>query len=487
MSVDPSVRLKADEAFSQARRRVFFGRILSFFTGHHQDSLLSFEQVRDKLRIRGQHYAGLQIIPLDKIAGSAGRYQEFNRAFLPTQDFIRERWKRVYEVAHSPEGFPAIDVYEIAGVYFVRDGHHRVSVLKELGATTVEATVTELDTPIPLSPDTDAVGLDLKEEYATFLEATGLDRLKPEQDIQFTLPGQYQKLYEHIAVHRHYVGLREQREVAHTEAVTRWYDEVYRPVAGLIREEQILEGFPHRTEADLYLWIIEHRHYLSERYGQDVPLEQAAVEFSREFRKGTARKQLEAGAAKVQESSRKTGKKAPVVAVFGSGSAAADHPVLAQAEQLGRELAEAGMKVMCGGYGGTMEAVSRGAHKAGGQVIGVTMDLFATRLEPNPWLDKEKREKDLFGRLKRLMKADAYVALQGGIGTLTEATLAWSLLQTGQIAPRPLILVGESWRRLLAAFEAETFMTQNDLVLATVVDTEAEALAILREALIPSP
>jgi hypothetical protein len=151
--LDLSVRFKADVAFSQARRRVFFQRILGFFTGHQPEHLLSFEQVRSKLKIRDQHYAGTQTIPIDKIVGTTGRYQEFNRAFLPTQDFIRDRWKHIYEVAHGQEGFPPIDVYKIGDVYFVRDGHHRVSVLKELGATTVEATVTELETPIPLSSD----------------------------------------------------------------------------------------------------------------------------------------------------------------------------------------------------------------------------------------------------------------------------------------------------------------------------------------------
>ena len=206
MTNDPVIRYRADGAFSQARRRVQFRQILKFFTRARADSLLSFDEVRAKLKIRGQHYEGLQTIPLDMVAGSVGRYQEFNRAFLPTQEFIRERWKRVYEVAHSPEGFPPIDVYQIGDVYFVRDGHHRVSVLKELGATTIEATVTVLDTPIPLSADVDETGLDLKAEYATFLQETRLDVLRPDQQIEFTLPGQYRKLYEHIAVHRHYLG-----------------------------------------------------------------------------------------------------------------------------------------------------------------------------------------------------------------------------------------------------------------------------------------
>jgi len=477
--MDASVKQQADHAFSQARRRAFFRRVLGFFTGHPEDTLLSFEQVRGKLKIRGQHYAGLQTIPMAEIAGSTGRYQEFNRAFLPTQEFIRERWKGVYQAAHAG-GFPPIDVYKIGDVYFVRDGHHRVSVLKELGATTIEAVVTELDTPISLSPDVDEIDLDLKEEYALFLAETGLDRLWPEQRIEFTLPGQYQKLREHIAVHRYFLGLREQRDIPVDEAVSRWYDEVYRPVVQVIRETRILEHFPERTEADLYLWIIEHRHYLSQRYGHEVPLEEAAAKFSEEYGQGAGKKQLEAQIKQAR------GKKPRVIAVFGSGSAPADHPLLAQAERLGHLLAQAGFTVMCGGYDGTMEAVSRGANQAGGQVIGVTMDLFE-HLEPNLWVTKEQRVKDFFPRLKRLTSADGFVVLGGGIGTLTEATLTWSLLQTGQISARPFVFVGDSWRRLFDAFRAETFMTEREFDLATVVDNAAEALVVLQRSLLPTP
>lgn len=175
------------------------------------------------------------------------------------------------------------------------------------------------------------------------------------------------------------------------------------------------------------------------------------------------------------------------IAVFGSGSAPHDHPVLDQAERLGRLLAEAGFALICGGYGGTMEAASRGARQAGGQAIGVTMDLFSPRLQPNRWLTEEQRVSDFFPRLQRLTGADAFVLLQGGIGTLTEATLTWSLLQTGQISPRPFLFIGEGWRRLFDVFCAETLMTERDFELARVVDSADEAVAVLKETLSPSP
>lgn len=484
MSAKASIRQEADDAFSQARRRVFFQRIWGFLTGHQQgEGLLSFSDVRHKLKIRGQRYLGVQMIAIDKIAGSTGRYSEFNRAFLPTQEFIRERWKGVYQAAHET-GFPPIDVYQIGDVYFVRDGHHRVSVLKELGATEVEATVTRLDSPIPLSPDVGGEELDRKEEYASFLRETGLDEQIEAPAIEFTLPGQYQKLLEHIAVHRHYLGLAEMREIPYAEAVARWYNEVYAPAVQLIREEEILAEFPERTEADLYLWIIEHRYYLNQRYGQEVPLQQAAAEFSRAFGTGTSRKQLEAEVRKVKSEVRQA---RGTIAVFGSGSAPSDDEVLLQAERLGRLLAEAGFAVMSGGYGGTMEAASRGAAQAGGKAIGVTMDLFTPPLQPNRWLTKERRVKEFFPRLRQLTSADGFVVLKGGIGTLTEATLTWSLLQTGQISPRPFVFVGESWRHLFEAFRAETLMREGDFALATLVEDADEAVALLRESLAPAP
>jgi uncharacterized protein (TIGR00730 family) len=486
VSVEPAVRHQADSAFSVARRRAAFQRIWGLLTGQARGHLLSFEEVRDRLNIRGQHYAGVQTIPIEKIAGTVGRYQEFNRAFLPTQEFIRERWKGVYTAAHSAAGLPPIDVYQIGDVYFVRDGHHRVSVLKELGATTVEAVVTELETPIRLSSDVDEADLDLKAEYAAFLAETGLAELLPEQRIEFTLPGQYHKLLEHIAVHRYFVGLREQREIPYSEAVARWYQEVYGPVVLAISEEGLLAQFPQRTAADLYLWIVEHRHYLNERYGQDVPLEEAAADFSKEFGSRAAKKQLEAGVKRAKEAGKKP-KKPLLVAVFGSGSAAAEPALLDQAERLGRLLAEAGFAVLNGGYGGTMEAVSRGAAQAGGLVIGVTMDLFAPRLQPNPWLSQEERVTDFFPRLQRLTGADAFVLLQGGIGTLTEAALTWSLLQTGQISPRPFVFVGECWARLFEALRAELLFGERDLALTTVVGSVDEALARLRDTLAPTP
>jgi uncharacterized protein (TIGR00730 family) len=179
--------------------------------------------------------------------------------------------------------------------------------------------------------------------------------------------------------------------------------------------------------------------------------------------------------------------KGRIIAIFGSGSAPGEHPVLAQAERLGRLLAESGFALICGGHGGTMEAASRGARQAGGRAIGVTMDLFSPHTQPNRWLTDEQRVSDFFPRLQRLTRADGFVVLRGGIGTLTEATLVWSLLQTGQISTKPFVFVGEEWRHLFEAFRAETFMTERDFALATVVDSVDEAITLLLDTYKPIP
>lgn len=99
-------------------------------------------------------------------------------------------------------------------------------------------------------------------EYAAFLERTRLHELRPDAEIIVSLPGKYEKILEHIHVHQYYLGLDWQRPVDYAEAVTSWYDNVYRPAIEGIREQNLLAEFPGRTEADAYIWIMEHREAL---------------------------------------------------------------------------------------------------------------------------------------------------------------------------------------------------------------------------------
>lgn len=170
------------------------------------------------------------------------------------------------------------------------------------------------------------------------------------------------------------------------------------------------------------------------------------------------------------------------ISVFGGNAPQVGSPAYEEARRLGRLLAEAGFSVATGGYGGTMAAVSQGAHEAGGHVIGVTTDLFARRgLKPNPWVHEVIHFPTLRERLLHLVTtSDGLIALKGGVGTLSEVALAWSFLQTAEMAPKPLILVGPGWRRTIETYAQESYIGQRDLELLTLVDTPEEAVDVLR-------
>jgi nucleotide-binding universal stress UspA family protein len=263
--------------------------LIARLTGKSAD-LLSFEEVRHTLRARTSGRARLEEIPLDAIIGSVGRYTDFTRGFLPRLDSDDQRWARVQEAVSDPAGVPPIEVYQIGEVYFVRDGNHRVSVARQFGAPTIEAYVTEVRARVPLSPDARPDDLILMGEHARFLNHTRLDELRPGSDLSVTAPGKYEILLEHIAVHRHYMGLEQLREIPYEEAVTHFFDHVYSPVVEVIRDRAILRDFPGRTETDLYLWVVEHRAALEDELGWDIHTETAASHLASQF--GSARKGL---------------------------------------------------------------------------------------------------------------------------------------------------------------------------------------------------
>ena len=164
------------------------------------------------------------------------------------------------------------------------------------------------------------------------------------------------------------------------------------------------------------------------------------------------------------------------MAVFGSSEPADGHPHYGLARSVGNLLARAGCVVLNGGYGGVMEACSRGAREAGGHVIGVTAASFAGRVA-NPFIAEERRETDLFGRTRRLIEgADAFIILPGRSGTLAELTLVWALVRARQMTGRPVALLGECWPRLLDTLQHLDFLEPRLLDLTRCALTPEEAV-----------
>ncbi|QYK50385.1 MAG: universal stress protein [Anaerolineales bacterium] len=262
--------------FKRARGRAALRQALARLGGSRADDLLRFDDVRKMLGGASQLPRGLHEIPLDAIVGSVGRYEDFNRQFLPRQASQGGRWARV-RLAMEGQGLPPIEVYKIGEIYFVMDGHHRVSVAREVGAKTIEAYVTEIPTRVAISPDDDIEDLIIKTELHNFLQDTGLADTRPDVDFRVTIPGRINELREHIAVHRYYMGEQQGGEVSLADAAAHWADEVYVPAIHAIRQIGLLRDFPQRTEADMYLWLMKHRSTLEKELGWNLGIAEAAA------------------------------------------------------------------------------------------------------------------------------------------------------------------------------------------------------------------
>ncbi len=280
----PYIQQQARHQFDEARRKAFIAGIFDVLLRQPSD-MLSLEEVRARLKVRGQRYLGHQTVPVDRIIGSEGRYLDFDRRFLPRSGKLKERWARINALSLQLVNLPPVDLYKIGDVYFVRDGNHRVSVARQHGQHEIDAVVTELLTDVPLAPDDSVRDLLLKEEYSDFLEWTELHLLRPDQRIEFSEPGGYLDLVRHINGHRYVMGLQQQREITREEAVADWYDSVYLPMVHAIRRHRLLEQFPGRTEADLYRWIAEHRWSVLQRTGSDPGPEGAVSDYLDQHRR----------------------------------------------------------------------------------------------------------------------------------------------------------------------------------------------------------
>ncbi|MEO1368189.1 MAG: transcriptional regulator [Acidobacteriota bacterium] len=272
--------------FDRARRAAFISDVVRLVRREPRE-LLDFDEVQERLQLRGLVDRGVQEIPLDRIVGTLGRAREFNRLFLPRDDSTRERWKRIAALAEGALGFPPIEVYKVGDAYFVIDGHHRVSVARRFGAELIEAYVKEFETRVPLSPADSAEEILRKEGYARFLEAT---RLEPRDEHEFitTIGNGYERLLEHISVHRYYLGLDRGYPIAWKDAVTLWYQDLYRPVVDVIEQSGICRD-AEGTETDLYLYVMDHLHRLREHLGQPEAGPEDAVEALSESRRADRR------------------------------------------------------------------------------------------------------------------------------------------------------------------------------------------------------
>jgi len=295
---------QARSDFQRARFKAFMNRMWSTLSGQ-PTTLLSYDEIKEKLRIGGPIYRGVKTVHVDEIAGSLNRYHEFDRVFLPASDQLANRWQSVNRAFYEEISLPPVVLYKVGQVYFVVDGHHRVSVAREQGQIYIEAEVRECSTRVNITADIKPEDLIILESKVQFLERTSLDSLQPDANIRLTIPDGFDRMLEHIAVHRYFMGLDWKRDISEEEAILHWYDNVYRPVINVIRETEILKEFPTKTEGDLYLWVLDHQQYLVEEGESLQPPEDAARTFLGEENKKSLRIKKKKAKAKSRKSEKK--------------------------------------------------------------------------------------------------------------------------------------------------------------------------------------
>src|SRR5512140_2836225 len=175
----------------------------------------------------------------------------------------------------------------------------------------------------------------------------------------------------------------------------------------------------------------------------------------------------------------------PVAALFGSSLAAPGDNCCLMAQELGAGLARLGYTLKTGGYSGVMEAASRGARNAGGDVLGITVETLAGRRRPNAHLTREIREADLLSRLRTLVAGtDLFFALEsGGPGPLNEVFVVWAMNILGELSGRPLVLVGSGWNELLAMLRSHFAISDALMTGITIVPDVTAALDFAAELL----
>ncbi len=254
-------RVDAETDFQRVRRHQVLSRLAGKLRQDMQSATetLSFDEVVDALGRRGERGLGVQLIPLEQIVGSVDKVRDFDRRFRPTSDRSRQRWEALAAKSRMGEYLPPIDVYKLGNLYFVRDGHHRVSVARALGATEIEAAVTEIDTVV----STEGIGgrrdLDGKNWGLRFLKRVPLTGER-RAEINCTVPADYHRLAEMVEA---WASRKMHEESAYFDKATmaeRWFDEEYTPVVQLMDAAGV-RG-PNETGADAYIRVAAERYRL---------------------------------------------------------------------------------------------------------------------------------------------------------------------------------------------------------------------------------
>ncbi len=263
-------RLDAQYDFLRARRRAAASRVAARLRGEPGDvrMVLPYEEVIDALGFVSERPVGVEVVLLDAIVGTVDRARDFDRSFRPTSGRVRSRWENIAAAMRRGESLPPVDLVRIGEIYFVRDGHNRVSVARALGRRDIDAYVTEVTTRIGAGKKITLADLPFKSHERVFFERVPLPA-NAREEIQLTDPWDYARLAEHVEAWGFRTSQERGEAITRRETAFQWLENEYRPVVAMLREADLIG---HRTETEAYLRVSAERYRLirTHRWDEDV-------------------------------------------------------------------------------------------------------------------------------------------------------------------------------------------------------------------------
>jgi hypothetical protein len=263
-------RLDAQNDFMRARRHAAAARLAARLRGEPDDvrMVLPYEEVIAALGFVSERSLGARVVPLDVIVGTVDRDRDFDRSFRPTSGRVRSRWEHIAAAMRRGESLPPVDLLRIGEAYFVRDGHHRVSVARALGRTDIDSIVTEVITRVGAGKSLTLADLPMKSLERVFFERVPLPA-NARREIQLSDPWDYARLAEHVEAWGFRTSQERHEAISRSETAFQWLETEYRPVVEMLREADLIGD---RTETEGYMRVGAERYRLirTHRWDEDV-------------------------------------------------------------------------------------------------------------------------------------------------------------------------------------------------------------------------
>ncbi|MBV9197617.1 MAG: ParB N-terminal domain-containing protein [Solirubrobacterales bacterium] len=265
--------------FLRARRRATVARLTARLRGGPDDVnvILPYEEVIEALGFKSERPLGLRVVPLDAIVGTIDRERDFDRHFRPTSRRVRSRWEHIAAAMRRGDSLPPVDLLKVGDIYFVRDGHHRVSVASALGLADIDAFVTEVVTRVDAGHAIKFTDLPVKSQERVFYERVPLP-VDARSEIVVSDPWDYAVLAEAVEAWG-FRAMQEHGELldrAHTARL--WLEHEYRPVVAMLREADLIRN---ATDAEAYMRIAAERYRLLRTHAWNDEVLQLVIQRNR--------------------------------------------------------------------------------------------------------------------------------------------------------------------------------------------------------------